>query len=68
MILYYSEEIKDPGVGHDINIAGIYDGIELRLADKRKNIKVTIILLDGTEAEVDYNNEEYAGQLKRRIE
>ncbi|TNV80190.1 hypothetical protein FGO68_gene3865 [Halteria grandinella] len=68
MILYYSSELKDPGEGQNLSNVGIHDDMELRLADRKKNIKVTIILLDGTEVEVYYNNEEYAGQLKQRIE
>ncbi|TNV79442.1 hypothetical protein FGO68_gene5309 [Halteria grandinella] len=66
MVLYYGSEMRD--LGSQIQNVGVHDGMVLGLADRRRNIRVNVILLDGTEVEVEYNNEEYVVKLKERIE
>ncbi|TNV80238.1 hypothetical protein FGO68_gene3901 [Halteria grandinella] len=68
MFLYYSAEIKDLGSNMTLNGMGFYDNMNLRLADRRQNIKVIVIRMDGVEQEVEYNNEQYLELLKQKVQ
>ncbi|TNV79619.1 hypothetical protein FGO68_gene14199 [Halteria grandinella] len=55
------------GTGRTLQNLGFFHGMRLALADKRQNINVTVIKMDGKEVVVEYNNELTLTFLKRKV-